>query len=167
MPASALVIEQPAQSSWAATVWSWQKAGDDAGLDGRPQMTAWTDAVNWEMRLPAAAGGIALRRQGNMLRVHPDRGGDTALELRAPPDVNPQLAELDREFAASASRYPRFFENTAKRLKATYLLIGIFVLQLLFFVVYKRIQGPRLESLRLLNLIAWIAGGIWLVGFYF
>ena len=167
VPASALVIEQPAQSSWAATVWSWQKAGDDAGLDGRPQMTAWTDAANWEMRLPAAAGGIALRRQGNMLRVHPDRGGDTALELRAPPDVNPQLAELDREFAASASRYPRFSENTAKRLRATYLLIGIFVLQLLFFVVYKRIQGPRLESLRLLNLIAWIAGGIWLVGFYF
>jgi hypothetical protein len=164
VPASALVVEQPAQSSWAATVWSWQKAGDASGLQGRPQMT-WTNAANWELRLPTAAGGFALRRQGNLL--HLDRGSYTALELRAPPDVNPKLTELNREFAASATRYPRFFENTAKRSKVTYLLIGIFVLQQLFFVVYKRIHWPCLESLRFLNLIAWIAGGIWLVGFYF
>jgi Heparinase II/III N-terminus/Heparinase II/III-like protein len=170
-PASALVIEQPAQNSWAAAVWSLQPSGNASALSGRPQMTNWADATNWEMRLPAAGGETTLRRQGNKVLLHPDRGTDTALELRAPPDINSQLAELNRNFGLSAARYPRFYENTPKRWKVTYLLIGIFVLQQLFFLVYKflvykRGLWPHPEIFRLLSLIAWIAGGIWVVNFY-
>jgi hypothetical protein len=74
-------------------------------------MTGWTNAANWELRLPTAAGGFARRRQGNLLQLQRDRGSYTALELMAPPDVNPQLTELNREFAASATQYPRFSEK--------------------------------------------------------
>jgi hypothetical protein len=166
-PASALVIEQPSQNSWAAEVWSWQPAGTVSALTGRPQMTDWTDAANWEMRFSAAEGEITLRRQGNRILLHPDRGTDTTLELRTPPDVTSQLAELNRNFVSSATRYPRFYENTAKRLKVTYLLIAIFLMQQLFFLVYKRVQWPHPEILGLLSVLAWVAGGIWMVSFYF
>jgi len=166
-PASALVVEQPAQNSWAAAVWSWQPDVNASGLTGRPQMTKWTDATNWEMQLSAGGKEITLRRQANRILLHPDHGTDTTLELQAPPDINSQLAELNRNFASSTARYPRFYENTAKRLKVTYVLIGIFVLQQLFFLVYKRGRWPHPEILKLLSVIAWVAGGIWMISFYF
>jgi hypothetical protein len=164
-PASALVIEQPAPNSGTAMMWRWQKSGDSAAAGGPPQMINWIDASNWQMRLPA--NGIALRPRGNVLELHPDKERDTILELKSPPDVAPQLAELDRQFAASAAKYPRFFERTERRVKVTGLLIGIFVLQEIFFLFYKRISGSGIGALRLMNALVWIAGGIWLIGFYF
>ena len=167
VPASALVVEQPARNSWAAVIWSWEKAGATAWFDGPPRMTHWTNATNWEIQLPGSAGGIVLHRQGNRLGLHSDRGTNEALELMAPPDVNSQLAELRSQFAATASQYHHFSGNIAKRTKVTWLLMGIFLLQQIFFVVYKRIHAPRLDTLEYLSLIAWIVGGIWLAGFYF
>jgi hypothetical protein len=176
-PASALVVEQPARNSWAATVWTWERKGVTARFDSAPQMTHWADATHWEMQLPNAAGAFTLRREGNRLHLHSGRDdsgrGDSAvhdevLELTAPsPEISPALAELHNQFMASASRYPVFSVNSNKREKVTYLLLGIFLLQQIFFLAYKRMQGPHLEGLRFLNLVAWIVGGIWLTVFYF
>jgi len=166
VPASALVVEQPANRSWAAAVWSLEKAGAGAGFEGPPQMTHWKDNMNWEMQLPTPAGAVSLRREGNMLRLHPERGTDEALELTAPSGVSPRLEELRSQFANTASRYRYFADNSAKRAKLSYLLLGIFLLQQIFFIVYKRFHGPGLENLKYLNMMAWIVGGIWLVGFY-
>jgi len=162
VPASALVIEQPATNSWAAMVWSWQKIASPPSLGGRPEMTNWTNAENWEMRLSEAKGTI-MRRQGTMLRLQSNGGDNKVLELKPPPDVAPQLAELDREFAAAASKYPRFFENKRRRSKVSGLLFAIFVLQEIFFFLYRRIGEVGVDILRILTLIVWIAGGIWLV----
>ena len=71
VPASALVVEQPAKNSWAATIWTWEKGRAAERVDGTPQMTHWIDATHWEMQLPGEAAGIALRREGNMLRSNP------------------------------------------------------------------------------------------------
>ena len=140
-------------------------------------MTHWADATHWEMQLPNAAGAFTLRREGNRLRLHSGRddsgrddsaANDEVLELTAPsPEISPALAELHNQFMASASRYPVFSVNSNKREKVTYLLLGIFLLQQIFFLGYKRMQGPHLERLRFLNLVAWIVGGIWLTVFYF
>jgi hypothetical protein len=166
VPASALVVEQPAKNSWAATIWTWEEGGAAGRFDGAPQMTHWTDATHWEMQLPGDAGGIDLRREGNKLRLHTGGGADAALELLPPSDVGPAYAELQEQFMASASRYPVFSANPARRRKATYLLLGIFLLQEIFFAFYRRIRGPGLYALKYLSLIAWIVGGIGLVGFY-
>ena len=85
----------------------------------------------------------------------------------APPDVGPAKAELRDQFMASASRYHLFTANPLRRKKVTYLLLGIFMIQQMFFFVYKRIHAPRPHTLKCLTLIAWIVGGIWLVCFYF
>ena len=166
VPASALVIEQPATNSWAAMVWSWQKIASPPSRGERPKMTNWTNAENWEMRL-SEAKGTTMRRQGTMLRLQSGGGDNMVLELKPPPDVAPQLAELDREFAAAASKYPRFFENKRRRSKVSGLLFVIFVLQEIFFFLYRRIGEVGVDILRILTLIVWIAGGIWLIGFYF
>ena len=64
-------------------------------------------------------------------------------------------------------QYRPFRVDSAKRLKVTYLLISLFLLQLLFVLACKRMQASYLHLLTRLNLIAWIAGGIWLGAFYF
>lgn len=166
VPAYSLVVEQPANHSWAATIWTWQKSGAAEKLQGPPQMTHWVDATHWEMRLPGAAGPSALRRESNVLRLHSARGDDAELELTAPLDIGPAYSELRNQFAASASRYPVFSAKLVRRKKVTYLLFVIFLLQLAFFLVYKRIRGPRPETLEWLSLIAWIGGAIWLLLFY-
>jgi Heparinase II/III-like protein/Heparinase II/III N-terminus len=166
VPASALVVEQPAKNSWAATIWTWKRGGAAARFDGTPQMTQWTDASNWEMQLFGEVGAVALRRKGNILRLHSGRGADETLELMAPsPHVGAAYAEVRSQFMASASRYHPFSANLAKRKKITYLLLGIFLLQQIFFLVYK-VHGTRVETLKCLNLVVWILGGIWLVGLY-
>ncbi len=167
VPASALVVEQPARNSWAATIWIWEKAGLTAWSDGQPQMIYWKNATDWELQLPAQAADLSLTREGNMLRLHSERGRDQTLALVAPSDISPRLAELQSQFAETALQYHYFIENSPKRLKITYLLLGIFLLQEILFVLYKRISAPHLSVLKYLNTMAWVLGGIWLVGFYF
>jgi hypothetical protein len=130
-------------------------------------MTQWKDATNWEMQLPGAEGGMALSREGNIVRFHPGGGVDETVELKTPPDVGPAHAELDRQFAATASRYPVFSANLRRRKRVTYLLLGIFLLQPIIFALYKRAHGPFLTPLRYLTVICWIVGGVWLVCFFF
>ena len=161
VPASALLVEQPAKNSWAATIWSWEKAGLDARFDGTPEMTHWRDASNWEMQLPSEAGMVALRRQGNILRLHSGGSADATLELMAPsPEVSAAYTELRNEFMASASRYHVFPANLAKRTKITYVLLAAFLLQPIFVAFYGRIHGARLETLKCLLMTVWILGGI-------
>ena len=89
-------------------------------------MIHWENATDWEMQLPAQAGDIFLSREGNVLRLHPERGADQTLELVAPSDTSLGLAELQSQFAGTASQYHYFIENSPKRLKVTYLLLGDF-----------------------------------------
>lgn len=167
VPASALVIEQPARDAWAATIWIWEKAGQSATFAAEPEMIRWTDTTDWEMRVPARSGVATLLRQGNTLRLHSETGTDETMELEVAPDVSHVYAGLRNNFAVAASRYHIFSTDSRRRIKVTYLLVAIFLLQQIFFLAYKRLHGPRVEILKSLNLIAWIAGGIWLVGFFF
>ena len=167
-PAYALVVEQPTMHSWAATLWTCEKSRAFAKPEKPPQMKQWTDATNWEIQLPSEAGGVALRREGNMLRLHPSRGTDEVLELGRSACMSalgmPSCAVSLRRLPL---RYPLFSANLTRRKKVTYLLLGILLLQLIFFTGYKRTRGPFLQPLKFLTAIAWIVGGVWLFAYYF
>ena len=106
VPASALVVDQPAKNSWAATIWIWQNAGP--GYEGSPQMAEWTDVTHWEMQLPGEAETVVLRREGNVLRLHSGGKIDETLQLTGTSsDVDGAITELRRQFMASSSRYLR------------------------------------------------------------
>ena len=167
VPASALVVEEPAKNSWAATVWTWEKSGAAEKIDPAPQMTHWTDATHWEMQLPGPAGGLDLLRQDDTLRLHSAHGLVAELRLMAPPNVGQAIAELRHQFVAAQSRYPVFSANLRRRKKITFLLFGILLLQEILFLVYTRLRGPRVHMLQGLSLVAWIGGGLWLVLFFF
>ena len=167
VPSSSLVIEQPAKKSWAATVFTWEKGDGNSSSQGQPQMAHWTSPTDWEMHLPSAAGEVAVLRQGERVQIQNRGGSEETLQLTAGPDVSTRLAELRAQFVNASLRYPAFHAESWKRLKLTYLLAGLFVLQQLGFAVYKRIHAPKLYALKWLTLLAWIAGGIWLVGIYF
>ena len=164
---TSLVTEQPAKNSWAATAWTWETGGDNSRSQGQPQMNHWANPTDWEMQLPLEAGEVTVRRQGDQVQIRNHRGSEKVLRLTAAPNVSSQLAQLRAQFISVGLRYPAFHGESSKRLRVTYLLAGLFVLQQLFFVVYKRIHAPKLDALRWLSLMAWIVGGICLVGIYF
>jgi len=167
VPSSSLVTQQPANNSWAATVWTWERVDGSSGFAESPQMARWTNAADWEMRVPRAEGSATLRRKGDTLELRDDRGIQETMRLTSPPDSSFRLAELHDQFASAGVRYRRFHPDSSKRLKVTWLLGGLFLLQLLFFAVYKRVRAPGIDALRWLTLVTWIVGGFWLVGIYF
>src|SRR5205814_10096856 len=124
-------------------------------------MAQWTDVNHWEIQFPVDVETVVLQREGNVLRVHSGGKIDKTLQLTAhSSDVDGAIAELRRQFMASSSRYHPFFDNIAKRKELTYLLLVFFIVQQVFFFVYKRMHGKRVYALQLLNVIMWIVGGI-------
>jgi hypothetical protein len=166
VPAFALRVEQPANHTWSATVWTWDKGSASEKIDGVPQMMRWVDATNWQMRLPGETDSAILRREGNMLRISSDHGAGAELELTTPADVSPAYTQVIHQFEIAEQRYPVFSANPVRRKKVTYVLLGVFLLQQIFFLAYRRLRGPRLYTLKWLNVVVWIVGGIWLVSFY-
>ena len=165
-PSTALVVEQPAPGSWAATIWMRVEPGGVAGPAAVPQMTRWAGDEDWEIDLSEATDVLVLRRKGNMLRLHSGRADDV-LDLTSPsPAVRAVQQDLHSYFMAADSRYPVFALNANRREKVTFLLLAVFLLQQAFFLAYRRMRWPHLEGLRFLNLMAWIVGGIWLIGCY-
>jgi hypothetical protein len=166
-PSTSLVTEQPANRSWAATVWTWQKTESKSSIAAPAQMALWSSPTDWEMQLPNSASNLKIRRQGNLIQLRENDGPEETLQLSSPPNVSAELAQLHDQFVNSALRYHRFRDDSSKKLKIIYLLVGLFLVQQVFFEVLKRISATNLELLRWINLAAWIIGGSWLVGFYF
>ncbi len=122
VPSFSLVTEQPANNSWAATVWTWERGDGNSRFAEQPQMANWTNAADWEMRVPRADGSATLRRKGDTLELRDDRGIQETMRLTSPPDSSSRLAELHDQFSqcgrAISSLLPRFLETAKSYLAA-------------------------------------------------
>jgi hypothetical protein len=161
VPAPALVVEQPAESSWAATIWIWEKS--IAPFLSKPLATSWTGAGDWEVHL----SDVTFTRTGNMLRFHSKAGDDGSVLLFPSIGSDSGRVELTQNLAAVAAEYHRFYEQTKKRSKVTYLLLVGFVFQEILAFLFDRLRKQSSATLRLAIVIGWIIGGIWLVFVYF
>jgi hypothetical protein len=129
-------------------------------------MSLWSNPTAWQMRWHTAAGTHTLSRLDGRLVVRSDHGSEQSLELTPGADVTVPLADLRNQFHRVSMLYPVIPADSARRVRFTYVLVPFFLLQELFFAVYKRLKGVHLWSLRWAAALAWIMGAVWLFGFH-
>ena len=166
-PASAIMVEQPANDSWAVTTWLLNDTGSRAKkVTAMPSMHSWRGPENWTITLPVESGTIRLSREAD--KVFLEDGGTTPstyLTLARPVGIDQKIVEIQAAGERVAREYPkpRFKDALEYRFKATYFSIFLLIFQEAFFAIYKRFTSKRYILLRGLSAIAWVVVGIWLV----
>ena len=69
-PASAIVVEQPANNSWAVAIWSLQKSDTKNYFFSRtPLMKFWKSPDNWKLVLPFSSNVLEISRENDRVFV--------------------------------------------------------------------------------------------------
>ena len=171
-PASAIVIEQPANDSWAVAIWSIQDGiSPTLQFKGPPSMESWKCPEEWKIVLPFASGVMNIWREDNRVFVNENEdvkgaGSPREIILSESSQLTNELADIHNGYENAAKKYPQIRYSIARHLKATYFVFIIFLLQEAFFLIYSRIFRKFYTGLRGLNLFCWIVLGIWLVMVY-
>jgi hypothetical protein len=166
-PASAIMVEQPANDSWAVTIWSLNDTGSRAKkVIAMPSMDSWKGPENWTITVPVESGTIRLSREAD--NVHLEDGGTTPstyLTLARPVGIDQKIVDIQAASERAKREYPKpsFQDVVEYRFKATYFSIVLLVLQEAFFAFYRRFTSNYYVLLRGLSAIAWVVVGIWLV----
>jgi hypothetical protein len=169
-PTSALVVEQPSSTSWLAVVWGLESADSSWRLTRAPTMGRWVDSADWLMIVPTSKGVLHVERKATHIRVFSVGGPSTSLDLIKPGssvDTFDAKMELQRAYAATAATYPRYRDLITYRVKVTKILVGLMLLQELFFFACRRLAVPYYGALRLMSVFGWVSVGIWLAFVYF
>jgi heparinase II/III-like protein len=164
-PAFALMTEQPV-NSWAVTVWSWDTKAVSAGSLRTAQISSWTDPANWSVQLQTDSGAMNLSRQASKLRLVNDQGKGDALDLATPIETSHEVMNLRDQFARARAKYRPFNPDLNRLRKLTWILVVLLFFQELFLYSLSSKVGFSLNRFRLATAILWMAGGIWLVGWY-
>jgi hypothetical protein len=168
-PAPAFRIEQPSLDSWALAVWVPQERGAHPTASGPLQMLEWRNAESWRVQVPAGRGNVVVQRADREVRVHGgEPGGDVLrLALAVAPDVGADQRALHAAFEAAEKRFPRYKDLHAYRVRISYWLLALLVVQEMLyylilrgrFLVYRRMARVGLGA-------AWLSAGAWLAFVY-
>jgi Heparinase II/III-like protein/Heparinase II/III N-terminus len=163
-PAPSIVVEQPAGDAWTATVWCLETRAGSGACPDTPISARFSSDQDWSVTIPRGAGSTRLARAGQELRL--DAGGAArTLALRPAPDVTAARDRIRAAYGTAIAKYPRFRDVEYYRLRASYVLLALLVVQEAFFVAIRRWRGRR--WLRYGAVLAWLALGGWLVFVYF
>lgn len=166
-PAPAIVVQQLAGDSWAASLWSLTPSQFDVH---QASMLRWDGLESWTLQIPRKGGAEPVNLSRSYSRLNwsgDDRSDGRYLDLVKPRDVTSTIEKTRTAYAESIAQYPGdFYPNLQLRKKITYLLIALFLCQELFSFFYRRRVRVGYTSLRLLAATTWVMGGFWLAAFY-
>lgn len=159
----AIEVEQRAHGSWAAAVWVFDENGTLA-LPGKEQakMILWRGPEHWTAMIPSETTSLEVSRTADRLVVRERNGRLVGSVVLRSEDVAPQRAEIRRAFLNATGKYPKFSDNFRRRQFGTYLLIMIAGIQELSFLAVARRAQNTYGRLRLLTVLFWIVGAVWL-----
>lgn len=165
VPAPAVVVEQPVNGSWAATLWSLEAPGS-AGvkLAGAPAMQSWEDPDHWSIALPTESGRVQIGREGERVRIDEAGRPPQEIALLPGPEIQGPLEKIRAAYETAAVKY-RYNNLFDYRVKITRYLVAIFLLQEIFFFVCRRAVARFYFGFRVLNIVGWAGVGLWLVYF--
>jgi hypothetical protein len=170
-PASAIVVEQPANNSWAVATWALKNAVTPISeFIGKPSMQNWEGPGAWKIVQPVETGLLSIWRKGKDVYVNGGvrNEGTKKVTLTEAPAPSDKHAEILAGYESAARKYPKFNDLLSYRWKATYFLVFIFVMQEVFFLIYKKMKGKYATNLRLLSVLGWIIViGAWLGNIYY
>jgi hypothetical protein len=166
-PAPAIVIRQNAKNSWAAVIWFLSKKSDSTlEFKEPPSMVDFKGLENWQIMLPRDFSSIRISRKENVITAYKNEKEAAQykkVRLSRPPLVEDKVATIRQGYESAAIKYPRKTYSMHRHKKATYFVLFLFVLQEVFFMIYRRSGNEYYAALRGLNLIGWIVVGIWIV----
>ena len=165
-PASAIVIEQPADNSWVVAIWCLQD-GNSPNLEfsRAPSTEIWKGPEKWKIVLPFTGGLMEISREGNHISMNEDvhKGVNSEkVTLYQSSQIKNEVAAIHDAYKTAAEKYPRRQYIVRRHLKVTYLIAGAFLLQEFFFLIYVRFTGRYYSRLRTFSSFCWIAIGTWL-----
>ncbi len=164
-PATAIVVEQPANDSWSMAVWS---LNDNRAGTGRviaaPSMYSWEGPEKWIIALPVESGTIRLFREANEIVLEGvDVSYPAHLTLTKPAGIEEKIAAIHGAHERVSRKYSRIGDHIDYRLMATYVVLGVIAAQETFFAIYKLFTRKYYFLLRGLSVIAWVVLGLFLV----
>jgi hypothetical protein len=169
-PASAIVIEQPANNSWAVATWLMQNSvGPTLQFTEPPSMQYWEGPEKWKIVLPLSSSVMNIWREDNRMFVNEDaRGSGSPKEiiLSETPQITDELAEIHNAYENVATKYPRKRYSMHRHLKSTYFLIILVLVQEAFFLICRRSRGKYYTALRVMSVFGWVGVGTWLIFAY-
>jgi hypothetical protein len=168
VPTTSIYLEQPADNSWAVTIWSLRDSNENAAYNTEsPAVEQWNGPKQWTISIPDISDRIKIKREADKIIVDdPESRGEIELLLEKAPSVSGERAAIRAAYDKSADKYPFFHSAIAVRTKITKLLLLVFVFQEIFFFAYRRYKKRFYISLRALNCLCWIIGGVWLLTLY-
>jgi heparinase II/III-like protein len=169
-PAHAIVVEQPANDSWAAVIWLLQKQGEESQkFNGTPFMKYWKNPENWRIGFPLAFGLMNIWRENDRVFVKEDAKGNNIrkeLQLSKPPQISEKIKDIQLAYKNVARKYSTKRYSMNRHLKATYLIVFVFLMQEVFFLVYKKTGRKYFATLKGISCVGWIAVAAWLYQVY-
>ncbi|MBT8351103.1 MAG: heparinase II/III family protein, partial [Deltaproteobacteria bacterium] len=145
-PVSSIIIDQPADNSWTASVWiienndQWQ-----IQLDQKPIMKRWKSQEDWEMQISNLSGILNIYRKFDKLRtIKIINGSETfkTLSLRKStvPDGEKNIIKIAYDHAGK--KYPRKRFYIDRHIRVSQIVLVLFILQEAFFI-FCRIRANR------------------------
>jgi hypothetical protein len=169
-PASAIVLKQPANDSWAAAVWLITESNSNSNqFKDRPFMESWKSPVDWQLILKLCSGTMKISRQSNqisLLKYNTGKTKKTDLRLLKPPIVEEKIEKLHVAYDFAKKKYPKKHYSLPRRIKVSYIIVFLFMMQEVFFLIYRRLLNKSYLRLRLLNFVGWIIVGTLLMTAY-
>lgn len=156
-------------SGWVATVWKMSLYGGNPPQLMKPIMDEWKGPEDWQLSIPLASGDLKIVRGQALVDVRDGETSIASLSLVRPDKgkIAERMLAIKSNFQAAAAEYKGFHLLYPYRLKVTYLIFALFVLQELLFFGVRRFYRRSENTLYLLSSGAWIAVAFWLQFFYF
>jgi len=163
-PASAILLEQPANDSWTMVVWSLNdNRPGTRRVIAVPAMRSWEGPEKWAIVVPVESGTIRLFREANEVVLEDDTRYPAHLMLSRPAGIDEKVAGIHEAHEKLSSKYPRFGDYIDYRVTATYLVLVLVVLQETLFAIYKLFTRKYYFLLRGFSSFLWAVVGLFLV----
>lgn len=161
--APAVMLKQPSRDSWAMSVFA---LGSENAIRGerRPVTGGFESPEAWQGSVPVEGGAMTVTRKDRHVTLRRPDGGITVAVLEKAGDALAEKEALEKIYADTASRYPRFRNLMSYRIRISELFLMLLVLQEVFFLAARRVASSAgwVYPLRVVSGLAWLAGGLWL-----
>jgi hypothetical protein len=160
-PTSSIVVEQSAEDSWSAAIWSLNN-GKELGLRfvDSPRMARWASASDWQLDLDTTRGTVEIHRKDTKISVHSAGSAviNSELNLIKVPNLIDKYGESKKAYI-NASKVRGIF---GAQKKITLLLIVLFIVQEILLLIYKHRVKRHYVSIRVFVIAGWVMIGFML-----
>jgi hypothetical protein len=162
-PASAVVVEQPADDGCGAAVWSLRPVGERAkSMSGVASFVRSETGQGWSVSFPTRSGNVSVQRAADSVSVVQDSRETKATNTLRPQhrsDYSNEYELIRRNRVRAGEKYPKYSDYYRYRLILSWLVVGAFVGQEGVLAFLKRKGSKRYAAARWVTLCLWLAVG--------